>query len=97
MDDLYPRDGDSFFIPPVPQDVKDAELEANKKKNDSIPFIEDTIEWFDQQILEASKIDNIDLESKLPAEVQIKANQEVVRLLTLKRGELESLKFEKKR
>ena len=94
--DIYPNDG-NFFQPEVPDDVKKAEQEARQQERQSIPVVEDLIAWFDAQIVEAEKLSNIDTESTVPIESQVKALQELVRLLELKKGELQVIEFKYKR
>lgn len=89
-DQLYPRDGDTYFIPPVPEDVQDADKEDKKKVQEAKPFVKDTLDWFTKQADECNRMTLIDTESKVPVESQIIAYQELAKLLELKKGEYQS-------
>lgn len=88
MSDLLPNDS-TFFLT-----NKAEEVLINREKGntlESYPVIEDTLQWFEIQAQEAEKLTNIDLESKVSAEAQIIAFQELASLLRAKKGDLEVL------
>lgn len=88
MSDLLPNDS-TYFLSDKANDV----LIGREKGNtlESYPVIEDTLQWFEEQAREAEKLTNVDLESKIPAEAQILAFQELASLLRAKKGDLEIL------
>lgn len=88
--DLLPNEG-SFFIPEIPEERTAAENEELRVIGESIPVLKDLTTWFEKQAKEAEKLTNIDLESTVPVEAQIKAYQLLSKLLKAKKGELESL------
>lgn len=92
MDDMYPNDG-SFYQPVVPKEIEQANKEEQNVAKQSLPIIDEIVEWFDRQIQESEKLTNIDVESKVPVEAQIIALQELSRLLELKKGDLQVLRF----
>lgn len=90
--DLYPNDG-NFFQPEVPEEVVTDNQKEKETAQRSLPVMKELMQWFDAQILEAGKLTNIDTTSSVPIESQVIAFQEVIRLLELKKGELEVIKF----
>mgnify|MGYP006358625317 CR=1 FL=1 len=92
MDDMYPNDG-SFYQPVVPKEIEQANKEEQNVAKQSLPIIDEIVEWFDRQIQESEKLTNIDVESKIPVQAQIIALQELSRLLELKKGDLQVLRF----
>jgi len=92
MDDMYPNDG-SFYQPIVPKEIEQANKEEQSIAKQSLPIIDEIVEWFDKQIQESEKLTNIDVESKVPVQAQIIALQELSRLLELKKGDLQVLRF----
>lgn len=89
---MYPNDG-SFYQPVVPKEIEQANKEEQNVAKQSLPIIDEIVEWFDRQIQESEKLTNIDVESKVPVEAQIIALQELSRLLELKKGDLQVLRF----
>lgn len=88
--DLLPNEG-SFYAPSVPAERQEIENEELRVIRESLPVLKDLSKWFSDQATEAEKLTNIDLESNVPAEAQIKAYQLLAELLRAKKGELESL------
>lgn len=89
MSDLVPNQGDAFSAALKVREER--KIETSKEKADTLAalkFIDKTLEWFDLQADEYDKINNLDVESKVPLESQIIANREVSKVLRLKRGEL---------
>lgn len=89
---MYPNDG-SFYQPVVPKEIEQANKEEQNVAKQSLPIIDEIVEWFDRQIQESEKLTNIDVESKIPVQAQIIALQELSRLLELKKGDLQVLRF----
>lgn len=89
--DLIPNEGE-LFAPHVPTEQRVAENQEKANTMQSLPVIDDVIEWLEKQATQALSIENIDLESSLSVEIQIKANQEVARLLRAKKGAVQALK-----
>lgn len=89
---MYPNDG-SFYQPIVPKEIEQANKEEQNVAKQSLPIIDEIVEWFDKQIQESEKLTNIDVESKVPVQAQIIALQELSRLLELKKGDLQVLRF----
>lgn len=89
---MYPNDG-SFYQPIVPKEIEQANKEEQSIAKQSLPIIDEIVEWFDKQIQESEKLTNIDVESKVPVQAQIIALQELSRLLELKKGDLQVLRF----
>lgn len=93
-DDLYVRDGSSFWQPEVPEENKEAEQKDKSKVQDSKPFIKQTIQWFDQQADECDRISALDKSSKYTLDEQVHAYQLLAELLQRKKGEYQSFMAE---
>lgn len=91
MSDLIPLEGE-FFAVKAPLEQRVAENKEKAEVMQSLPILDDLLDWFDLQAAQALTIENIDLESRIPVKVQIKANQEVARLLRIKKGHIQALK-----
>lgn len=85
--DLVPNEG-NFYLPPVDEEQEAALKKERAEANQVIPFLDDVIAWFDKQADEYEKVTAIDLKSGIDPVVQMKAHQEVVKVLRMKKGEL---------
>jgi hypothetical protein len=81
----------SYFAPQAPLEDQLAERQERAIVLEDSTLIEQTIEWFAEQINAANEISSLDTEAKLSLEVQVAARQQLVGLLTAKKGELEAL------
>lgn len=57
MDDPYPQDGTSFYIPEVPQETKQLLEDERNLSALASPFIDQVMNWFDEQMQEFDSID----------------------------------------
>lgn len=75
MDELYPSGG--YYTPPKPSDIRrKQELEKIER---SLPVIEEVIADFEALEAASKDLTSINLESKVPAEAQILALQELTK------------------
>lgn len=57
MDDPYPQDGSSFYIPEVPKETKQALEDERNLSALASPFIDQVMNWFEIQMKEFDSID----------------------------------------
>lgn len=68
-------DGDTTYYADIPQERAEADAKEAAIVAASYPIMADVADWFARQVEEAMDISNIDLESSVPVEVQVKAFQ----------------------
>jgi hypothetical protein len=66
---------DAAYYPEQPEERTESESKDAAILAASYPIMADIADWFARQVEEAMDITNIDLESTLPVEVQVKAYQ----------------------
>ena len=77
---MYPQEGSSYdadttYYPGEPLERKQEEQKDNAVLASSYPIMGAVADWFHDAAMDAMDITNIDLESKVPVEVQVKAYQ----------------------
>lgn len=87
--DLLPNDG-SFYKAGIPEDQAMANAKERSEALEVLPFLQDVIDWFAKQAVEAEKLTNLDLESQVPVESQVMAYKLLSELLHTKKGEIET-------
>ena len=56
MDDPYPQEGSSFYIPEAPEETKQQLEDERSQSALASPFIEGVMTWFDDQVVEFDSI-----------------------------------------
>ena len=97
--DPIPRGGQAYY-PVAPEETKNANVEELRQAEQSLPFVDGVISWFEDAIEATNRIDTALAESKrreVSIEVAVQAYSIVAEILAAKKGEFESLKmtFEK--
>lgn len=94
MEDL-PNDGSSFYIPEVPAEQKIEMSEEKQRAVAAYPILDELLTWFDEAIKNTDSIEILKADARRrnkSHEVMVEAYDITRELLTIKRGELESIK-----
>jgi hypothetical protein len=96
MDDPYPVDGSTFYIPPESEETKQAKEDEKLVTAQAAPYLQSLIDWFDAQITATDSVSLVVLISKtkgVSLETAIASVEVIKDLLTDKKAEFMNLKL----